>query len=200
VPAADDNQIEKGQIEQNQLDKLEASIVAALYVEHGEELRRFLQGILRDAQLANDCLQATFVKLVQQGHQTREETRKAWLFRVAYHEALAYRRRQAVGEKIVRRVAWQRNSSSSNPDNNGTAAPADEPLARFESVQAVRAALDELPPEQRQVVRMRIYEEMTFAMIAQELSIPLGTALARMRAAIIKLRAKLDQSPDQWSG
>lgn len=207
MPAADDNQIEKGQIEKSQLEKsqlerLEASIVAALYVEHGEELRRFLQGILRDAQLANDCLQATFVKLVQQGHQTREETRKAWLFRVAYHEALAYRRRQAVGEKIVRRVVWQRNSSSSNPsnsnpDNNGAAAPADEPLARFESVQAVRAALDELPPEQRQVVRMRIYEEKTFAVIAQELSIPLGTALARMRAAIIKLRAKLDQSPDQ---
>jgi RNA polymerase sigma-70 factor (ECF subfamily) len=121
------------------------------------------------------------------------------LFRVAYHEALAYRRRQAVGEKVVRRVAWQQistgsNSNSSNPNSNGAAGPADEPLARFESVQAVRAALDELPPEQRQVVRMRVYEEKTFTVIAQELSIPLGTALARMRSAIIKLRAKLDQN------
>jgi RNA polymerase sigma-70 factor (ECF subfamily) len=166
----------------DQLETLDAAVVAALYVEHAEELRRFLQGILRDAQLANDCLQATFVKLVEQGNKTREETRKAWLFRVAYHEALAYRRREAVGEKIVQRVAWT---------SNGAAGPADEPAARFESVLAVRAALDELPPEQRQVVRMRIYEEKTFVVIAKELQIPLGTALARMRSAINKLQAIL---------
>ncbi len=182
MPAADDKRLD------NQLDKLEASVVAALYVEHGEELRRFLQGILRDAQLTSDCLQATFVKMVERGHQTREETRKAWLFRVAYHEALAYRRREAVGDKIVRRVAWYSGQYS-----NGAASPPDEPVARFESVQAVREALDELPPEQRQVVRMRIYEEKTFAVIARELSIPLGTALARMRSAMIKLRARLDR-------
>ncbi|MEX2173812.1 MAG: sigma-70 family RNA polymerase sigma factor [Pirellulaceae bacterium] len=162
--------------------RLEASVVAALYVEHGEELRRFLHGILRDAQLTSDVLQATFVKMVERGHQTREETRKAWLFRVAYHEAMFYRRREAVGDKVVRQVAWYAN---------GAAPSADEPLVRFESVQAVREAIDKLPPQQQQLVRMRIYEEKTFAVIASELRIPLGTALARMRAAMIKLRAKL---------
>jgi RNA polymerase sigma-70 factor (ECF subfamily) len=167
--------------------KLEPSVVAALYVDHGEELRRFLHGILRDAQLTNDVLQATFVKMVERGHETRAETRKAWLFRVAYHEAMAYRRREAVGDKVVRRVAWH---------TNGAASPAEEPLVRFESVQAVRSALDELPPDQRQVVRMRIYEEKTFAVIAKELKIPLGTALGRMRSAMIKLRARLDQNDE----
>jgi RNA polymerase sigma-70 factor (ECF subfamily) len=43
---------------------------------------------------------------------------------------------------------------------------------------------------------MRIYEEKTFATIAQELKIPLGTALARMRSALIKLRTKLATHPD----
>jgi RNA polymerase sigma factor (sigma-70 family) len=162
--------------------QLDPSVVAALYVEHGEELRRFLLGLLRDAQLASDVLQATFVKLVQRGHETRAESRKAWLFRVAYHEAMAYRRREGVGDKVLRRVAWH---------SNGAAGAADEPLLRLEAVQAIREALDELPPEQRQVVRMRIYEEKTFAIIAKELKIPLGTALGRMRAATIKLRAKL---------
>jgi len=161
---------------------LEPSIVAALYVEHGEELRRFLQGILRDAQLANDVLQATFVKMAQRGHETREETRKAWLFRVAYHEAMAVRRREGLGDKVLRRVAWQ---------TEGMAGAAEEPLLRMEAVEAVREALEALPPEQRQVVRMRIYEEKTFAVIAKEVKIPLGTALARMRAAMIKLKAKL---------
>lgn len=167
--------------------KLHASVVAALYVEHGEELRRFLQGILRDAQLAGDVLQATFVKMAERGHETKVESRKAWLFRVAFNEAMAVRRREAVGDKVVRNMseqvpAWHQN---------GVGGHADDPLVRLESVEAVREAMNQLPPEQRQLVRMRIYEEKTFAVIAKELSIPLGTALARMRAALIKLRAKL---------
>ena len=165
---------------------LDPGVVAALYVEHGEELRRFLLGVLRDAQLAADVLQATFVKMAERGHHSKEETRKAWLFRVAYHEAMAIRRREGVGEKVLRRVAWQ---------TSRVAGPADEPLIRLEAVESVRQALEELPPEQRQVVRMRIYEDKTFATIARELKIPLGTALGRMRAALIKLKTRLAEQP-----
>jgi RNA polymerase sigma-70 factor (ECF subfamily) len=168
-------------------DSLDPSVVAALYIEHGEELRRFLLGILRDAQLTSDVLQATFTKLVERGHETRSSSRKAWLFRVAYHEAMAYRRRQGVGDRVLRNVAWHISARQ----NNGAAGPAEEPLLRLEAVQSVREALEHLPPEQRQVVRMRIYEEKTFAVIAKDLKIPLGTALGRMRAALIKLRARL---------
>lgn len=176
-------------------DKLEPAVVAALYVEHGEELRRFLQGILRDAQLTADVMQVTFVKLVERGHETRPESRKAWLFRVAFNEALAYRRREAVGDKAKRKVANQ-DVAGGTWKLNGTLAEADDPLVRGESVQAVREALSQLPPEQHQLVRLRIYEEKTFAVIAKELKIPLGTALARMRAAMMKLRAKLDERND----
>jgi len=54
----------------------------------------------------------------------------------------------------------------------------------------VRQALGELPPRQQQIVHMRIYEEKTFAVIARELGIPLGTALGRMRAAMQKLQQR----------
>lgn len=157
--------------------------VAALYVQHSEELRCFLVGLLRDAQLAADVLQATFVKMVQRGGETQEESRKAWLFRVAYHEAMAIRRRDAVGDKIVKKLAAADDSDRLIPDDL---------LVRHESVERVREALDQLPPDQRTVVRMRIYEEKTFAVIAEELNIPLGTALGRMRSALIKLRSWLD--------
>jgi RNA polymerase sigma factor (sigma-70 family) len=159
--------------------KIDPAAVAALYVEHAESLRRFLLGVLRDHQLVGDVLQATFTKLVERGHQTQEESRKSWLFRVAFHEAMAVRRRQNVGQKVVERLTWSQDTAS---------APVDEPLLRLESVESVRAALDELPSEQRTVVRMRIYEEKTFAAIAEELNIPLGTALGRMRSALQKLK------------
>ncbi len=167
-------------------EPLDAALVAALYVEHGDELRRFLVGVLRDPQWAADALQTTFVRLVEKGGRTREETRKAWLFRVAFHEALALRRRRQTGDKAVRQAAWSR------PE---TAPSADEPVVRREAIEAVRAALEQLPPDQRTIVRLRIYEEKTFAEIARQLDIPLGTALARMQAALTKLRKRF-HAPD----
>ena len=164
--------------------RIDPAVVAALYLKHADELRRFLIGLLGDPQLANDVLQAAFSRMVEQGHETKEESRKAWLFRVAYHEAMAIRRRQAVGAKAVQRLAWSRPAAGQS---------AEEPLLRFETVERVRAALDQLPPEQQTVVRMRIYEEKRFAEIAEELGIPLGTALGRMRAALQKLRGKLQE-------
>ena len=163
-------------------ERIEASVVAALYVEHSAELHRFLTGVLRDPQLASDVLQTTFIRLVEQGHRTRQQSRKAWLFRVAYHEALAVRRRESVGHRVMQRAAWGHTMTSD---------AADQPIIRFESVEAVRKAIDELPLEQQQIVRKRIYEEKTFAVIAGELGIPLGTALGRMRSALRHMRIAL---------
>lgn len=165
-------------------ERIEPEVVAAVYADHAEQLQRFLVGMLRDKQLAQDVLQATFARFVERGHETQRESRKAWLFRVAYNEAMAIRRRQAVGEKVVRKAAW-------TVETAGRAA--DEPLIRGETVDRVRAALEQLPEPQRRVVEKRIYEDKTFAVIAEELDIPLGTALGRMRAALMKLKSTLDE-------
>jgi RNA polymerase sigma factor (sigma-70 family) len=157
--------------------------VAELYALYGAELRRFLVGLLRDSQLAADALQATFVKLAEHGHQARAQTLKGWLFRVAYHEAMWLRRRQAVDTDALRRTAWDRVMVSES---------AEFELVKAETAELVRQAIGELPAEQQRVVRMRVYEDKTFAVIAAELGIPLGTALARMRTALIKLRKKLE--------
>ena len=162
--------------------RIDPTVVAALFLEHEEELRRFLVGVLRDRQLANDALQNTFAKMMERGHEVQAGSRKGWLFRVAFNEAMLLRRRAATGDRAVRAAAWSRRREETGSD---------EPLIRFEEVELVRAAMQELPPDQLQIVRMRIYEEKTFAVIAEELGIPLGTALARMRAALEKLRRRL---------
>jgi len=163
--------------------RIDSATVAALFEEHAEELRRLLVGVLRDYQLANDALQSAFTKMVERGHETQEESRKAWLFRVAYNEALAVRRRGAIGNKVLQRVAWSAREEDDRPD---------EVLFRQEDIERVKAAIAELPLPQQQVVHMRIYEEKTFATIAKELKIPLGTALGRMRTALANLRKRLN--------
>jgi RNA polymerase sigma-70 factor, ECF subfamily len=163
-------------------ERIDPALVASLYVKHGEELRLFVLGVLRDADLATDVLQATFAKAVEVGHTAREETLKGWLFRVAFHEALALRRKQAVRDKANRRLAVENGSRSESP--------VDE-VCRWETVASVRQALNQLPPEQRQVVQMRMYEQKKFITIAEELGLPLGTVLTRMQAALKKLRKHL---------
>lgn len=163
--------------------KLDPAVVAALYAEHAEQLRRFVLGVVRDAQLAQDVLQATFAKMVEVGQGTRAETRKAWLFRVAYHEALRLRRRDGVRDRAVRRIAETAGDAQHEP--------ADRRVARDEMIAAVRDQLEQLPAAQQQVVRLRIYEGLTFAEIAKQLDAPLGTVLGRMHTALAKLKLRL---------
>lgn len=162
--------------------RIDPALVAGLYLEHAEELRAFLIGVLRSGELASEVLQATFAKAVESGHTAREESLKGWLFRVAYNEAMLVRRRQQLQGKSIRKLAWGRPEQQKTPDDH---------LTRWETVARVRKALDELPPEQQQVVRMRIYDEKTFAAIADELNVPLGTVLTRMRLALGKLATHL---------
>jgi RNA polymerase sigma-70 factor (ECF subfamily) len=164
-------------------EPLSPEYVAAMFAAHGQELQRFLQGVLRDTALAADCLQTTFTKLLEKGHESREETRRAWLFKVAFQEAMLAKRKAATTDRVLQKAAWSQNNESESPEKC---------LFKLESVDQVRKALETLPPEQRQIVQMRIYEEKTFAVIAAELEIPLGTALGRMRTALIKLRKALE--------
>lgn len=165
--------------------RLTAETVAALFAQHGEELRRFLVGVLRDQALAADVVQTTFATLLERGEETREETRKAWLFRVAYNEALGIRRREATGGKILQKLAWQGTRTTPLPEAR---------LLQSEETSQMLHLLDQLSPDQRQIVRLRIYEEKTFAEISRELNIPLGTALGRMRAALQKLKTLREPS------
>ena len=57
-----------------------------------------------------------------------------------------------------------------------------------EDIERVREALMRLPASQREVVQKRIYEGLKFREIADELDVPLGTVLARMQAALKKLK------------
>jgi RNA polymerase sigma-70 factor (ECF subfamily) len=179
VTATDDRQIDA---------RIDPNVVAGLYHEHAPELRRFVAGVLRNADLADEVLQNTFVKATEAGHTAREKTLKGWLFRVAFHEALALRRRRGVENKAIQTLGYV-----VRPAEMAVETPA-EMAGRRETIAKIRSALERLPADQREVVRRRIYEQEKFAAIARELDVPLGTVLTRMRSALAKLRQWLDGS------
>jgi len=156
---------------------------AALYRLHAPDLRRLLLGLLRDQADADDALQRVFLKLLDNWNSIEPAKVKGWLFTVAYREAMTTRRRQNADAKALARLwaqpAWQQPSSAASPG---------EAAIRGEEIQAALSVLEALPQAQREVVRGRIFDGKTFAKLAEEFGIPLGTVLTRMRLALKTLR------------
>ncbi len=150
-------------------------------------LRAFLRGRLGQEVDVDDCLQAVCVKLILQAQKPGDDVlpaaRRAWLFRVAANEAAALWRRKASTEKMIHR------------HGASEAAPADvtEQLIRTETTAKVRRAVTALPEPMQQVVKLRIDENLTFQQISDQLQIPLGTALTRMRRAIEILKNEISR-------
>ena len=162
-------------------ERLSTETVQELHEVHSRELLAFLIGVLRDADAADEVLQATFGRLMEAGHEARVETIKGWLFKVGFHEAMAFRRRQALQGRTLKKYTARRDLLPANQTSH-------DELVRREDVAKLKELLAELPPDQLYVVRQRMYEEKTFAVIAQELNVPLGTVMTRMRLALEKLQ------------
>ncbi len=72
---------------------------------------------------------------------------------------------------------------------------ADQVISGAERDQLVRAAIVDLPEEQRQLLQQAFYDGLSHREIAEQTGTPLGTVKSRLRLAFLKLRSKLD-SPD----
>lgn len=168
--------------------RLSPAEVESLYAEFASDLLAFLQGVLRDPDLAREALQNTFRRVLEAGHTARVESRKGWLFKVSFHEAMALRRRGSQYERALRKYGEGGAAEPAATDDGS--GPAVE-LVREEDVQRLRAALLHLPEDQREVVERRIHRDQTFAAIAADLGVPLGTVLTRMRLALQKLEKRL---------
>ncbi len=154
--------------------------VVDLVEKYQRDLFHFLLGILKDESAANDAVQTTLTKLIDQGGGVAPESLRSWLFRVAFSVAMENRRRRSLEARHQEQVAiWK---SAHRKEEMASQ------VMRDEQAEIVRRALMQLPPEQEQVVRMRIYENLKFIEIAEQLQIPLGTVLTRMRSGLGKMR------------
>ena len=153
-----------------------------LYDEHGQPLYAFLLNLTRDEADTRDLLQDIFVKLARDPNLldgVRDE--RAFLIRLAHNAAIDLIRRRGTRAKTRDQFA---------AENISPFAPASDP-----DEQTFRAtlaeALAELPPEQRAVVHLKLWERLSFEQIADALDIPLNTAASRYRYGLDKLRERL---------
>ena len=153
-----------------------------LYDEHAQALFAFLLNFTRDEDDTRDVLQEVFVKLARQPELLRAaRDERAFLIRLAHNAAIDLMRRRGTRTKNQEQFGLEMVSPfAASPDP-------DEAAFREE----LSAALGELPPDQRAVVHLKLWEGLTFEQIASTLEIPLNTAASRYRYGLDKLRARL---------
>ena len=160
---------------------LGVNVVAQTYGEHRARLRAVAYHVLRDVDAADDCVHAVFVRLLAAPDTYRPERGAMLPFLIACvrNEAVDLARREGRRRDREARVARE----SPLIDEGPTVDPID--AAR------VRAALDKLPPEQRDALTRAYYGNQTQSEIARACDLPLGTVKGRVSLGLRRLAAEL---------
>ncbi len=152
----------------------------------------FIFSKVKDAELANDVFQDTFIKVIKNlrlGKYKDEGRFLSWVMRIAHNIIMDHFRKinrlpkhESKHEDldVLDRLIEQSNSI--------------EDLIIETQIHAdLSILIDELPQTQKEVLRMRLFQEMSFKDIGEQTGVSINTALGRMRYAILNLRKLIEE-------
>lgn len=153
-----------------------------------DKLYSYIYFIVHNEDLANDLFQDTFVKAIvriQQGKYVESGRFFAWLVRIA-HNLVVDSYRQEKSEN------WISNEDASGGDLFNRIdlceMNIEMELVSQQSLKDVAKLVEELPENQREVIYMRFYQDLSFKEIAEITGVSINTALGRVRYALLNLR------------
>lgn len=166
--------------------------ISQLIARHSKRVYDYIYMMVKDAELADDLHQETFVKVVKvidQGRYTDTGRFVSWVMRIAHNQVIDHFRSQKHDHTI--------NESSAGFDIIGTQrlseGSVEDQIVSDQIAADLRKLIEQLPDEQREVVKMRYYANMSFKEIAESTDVGINTALGRMRYALINLRKMIKE-------
>jgi RNA polymerase sigma-70 factor (ECF subfamily) len=157
--------------------------LTVLYDAHAPALFRFLIRLTGDEAAVKDILQEIFIRLAREPDLLRGVAApRSYLFRMAHRLAIDHARREETRVRYAERAGEEKEIAAPPVISESDAAWRRERLA---------GALATLPPDQRAVVLLKVWEGLTFAEIGETLEISPDTAASRYRYALNKLRDAL---------
>ncbi|ROT02197.1 sigma-70 family RNA polymerase sigma factor [Lepagella muris] len=154
---------------------------------HQERIFNYILRIIKNEDIANDIFQETFVKAIltiKQGRYTENGKFPAWISRIAHNLIIDYYRQEK-----------SENLQSADLDDVDVLNRKELCEETIEDViitdqirEDVKYLIKELPHLQREVLKMRYYQNLSFKEIAEITGVSINTALGRMRYAILNLR------------
>lgn len=158
-----------------------------------DRVYQYLYFMLNNEDAANDAFQDTFVRAImalREGRYKQNGQFLPWLLRVARNLVIDRFRGQRTRRTTPLEIEDAQGESTIDVLNTAAYSEPDVEMATVlnESADDVKMMINRLPEEQREVVIMRYYQELSFKEIADLTDVSINTALGRMRYALINLR------------
>ncbi len=158
--------------------------------------------LVKDRSLAEDIFQETFFKAIQtlkRGQYSEEGKFLPWIYRIAHNLIIDHFRRakKMPPAPVYINEEGEEVHPLSNISDTGDVFSLPTDNARRKN--SVRKLIQKLPPDQREVVIMRMYYDMSFKEIADLTGVSINTSLGRMRYALLNLRKLIDEKNPELS-
>ena len=168
------------------------SSLTILINRHQKRIYNFIYSKVYDRDVAEDIFQDTFIKVINTlklGKYNEEGKFIPWVMRIAHNLVIDFFRRNKRMPKFNNRKDFDIFNVLSDGSLN-----AEAELVRSQIHNDIRNLVEQLPTDQRTVLKMRIYNDMSFKEISENTSVSINTALGRMRYALINLRKLIKEN------
>jgi RNA polymerase sigma factor (sigma-70 family) len=163
---------------------------AVLLSRHQTKISTHIRLLVQDTYVAEDIFQEVFIKIIdtlRKGKYNHEGKFSNWAVRIAHNLCVDYFRRNKRKPPTTSTDTFDIFDVVPTHDDN-----AEQGMMRSQTYERLRKLVDSLPFEQREVVILRHYTDMSFKEIAELTGVSINTALGRMRYALINLRRMID--------
>ncbi|MCO5723631.1 sigma-70 family RNA polymerase sigma factor [Robiginitalea marina] len=163
-----------------------------LIARHNQRIFNFIYSKVFDTEITEDLFQETFIKVIRTlklGKYNEEGKFLPWVMRIAHNLVMDHYRKN---NRMPRYEGSEQFHVFAILEDDGV--NAEKRLIRDQIESDLGVLVDRLPGEQREVVRMRMYQNMSFKEIAERTGVSINTALGRMRYALINLRKFIEEN------
>ncbi|HET8838871.1 MAG TPA: sigma-70 family RNA polymerase sigma factor [Flavobacteriaceae bacterium] len=158
---------------------------------HQQRIYSFIYSKVFDKDVADDIFQDTFIKVIKtlkKGKYNEEGKFLPWVMRIAHNLVIDFFRKNNRMPKFENKGDF--NIFSVLQDGN---LDVEKQMVKNQIECDVQNLIKELPEDQREVLVMRIYKDMSFKEISENTGVSINTALGRMRYALINLRKVIEK-------
>lgn len=190
TPISDQRQLSDQELIKRYLDGNERSFEILLN-RHKQKIYTSIYLFVKEQSLAEDIFQEVFIKIIdtlRKGKYNHEGKFLQWAMRISYNMCVDYFRRSKRRPQVSPTETFDIFDVLQVTDEN-----AEQTIIRSQTHDKVRKLVDMLPPEQREVVILRHYADMSFKEIAKLTRVSINTALGRMRYALINIRRMIEE-------
>ena len=164
-----------------------------LIYRHKDKVYTYIYFIVKNEKIAEDIFQDTFIKVInslKKGRYNEQGVFVSWVIRIAHNLTIDYFRKET-------RMPTYSNDANNDTDLFNSKDLAEDTIEDImiqdQIAKDVRRIVDELPDEQKEVVLLRHFGNLSFKEIAEQTNVSINTALGRMRYALINLRKIVEE-------